>query len=85
MVTPWNKYCVDSWLFWNIDVVKDAGSAAELNEKCLITGVASVDRNKEERRLSESLREDLRQICTDFQLLPLKLYMDAIVNFLDDQ
>ena len=75
----------DSWLFWNIDVVKDAGSAAELKEECLTTGVASVDRNKEERRLSESLIEDLRRICTDFQLLPLKLYMDAIVNFLDDQ
>ena len=48
-----------------------------------MTGVVCVDKNKEERR-SASLREDLRQICLNFKALPLKLYMDAIVNFIDD-
>ena len=59
-------------------------SGIELKEECLTTGVVCVDKNKEERRLSASLREDLRQICLNFKALPLKLYMDAIVNFIDD-
>ena len=58
-------------------------SGIELNEECLTTGVVCVDKNKE-RRLSASLREDLWQICLNFKALPLKLYMDAIVNFIDD-
>ena len=58
-------------------------SGIELKEECLTTGVVCVDKNKE-RRLSASLREDLRQICLNFKALPLKLYMDAIVNFIDD-
>ena len=58
-------------------------SVIELKEECLTTGVVCVDKNKE-RRLSASLREDLRQICLNFKALPLKLYMDAIVNFIDD-
>ena len=66
-------------------IVKDAVSALELKEECMTTGVACVDKNKEERRLSAALREDLRQICKNFTELPLKLYMDSIVNFLEEK
>ena len=58
-------------------------SAIELKEECLTTGVVCVDKNKEERRLSDSLREDLRQICLNLKALPLKLYMDAILMVAD--
>ena len=51
-----------------------------LKEECQAVNVAVVDSNKAQRRLSDELRKDLKQICTDFDVLPLKLYMDAIVN-----
>ena len=51
-----------------------------LKEECQVVNVAAVDSNKAQRRLSDELRKDLKQICTDFDVLPLKLYMDAIVN-----
>ena len=51
-----------------------------LKEECQAVNVAAVDSNKAQRRLSDELKKDLKQICTDFDVLPLKLYVDAIVN-----
>ena len=44
-----------------------------LKEECQAVNVAAVDSNKAQRRLSDELRKDLKQICTDFDVLPLKL------------
>ena len=41
-----------------------------LREKCQAVAVVSVDKNKEQRRLSDELKKDLKQICKDFDILP---------------
>ena len=51
-----------------------------LREECQAVAVASVDKNKEQRRLSDELKKDLKQICKDFDILSLQIYMDTIVN-----
>ncbi len=51
-----------------------------LRDKCQAVAVASVDKNKEQRRLSDELKKDLKQICKDFDILPLQIYMDALVK-----
>ena len=49
-------------------------------EECQAVDVAAVDYNEAQRQLSDELRKNLKQICMDFDNVPLKLYMDAIVN-----
>ncbi len=51
-----------------------------LREECQAVAVASVDKNKEQRRLSDELKKDLKQICKDFEILPLQIFMDSVVN-----
>ena len=51
-----------------------------LEEEGQAVNVAAVDYNEAQRQLTDELRKDLKQICMDFDILPLKLYMDDIVN-----
>ena len=51
-----------------------------LKEEDQAVNVASVDCNEAQNQLSDELRKDIKQICMDFDFLPLKLYMDALVN-----
>ena len=53
-----------------------------LEEEGQAVNVAAVDYNEAQRQLTDELRKDLKQICMDFDILPLKLYIDAIVNLL---
>ena len=56
-----------------------------LEEEGQAVNVAAVDYNEAQRQLTDELRKDLKQICMDFDILPLKLYMDAIVNQLKNE
>ena len=56
--------------------------AIVLKEEGQAVNVAAVDYNEAQRQLTDELRKDLKQICMDFDILPLKLYIDAIVNLL---
>ena len=51
-----------------------------MKEECQAVNVAAVDCIKAQRQLSDELRKDHKKICMDFDILPLKLYMDALVN-----
>ena len=51
-----------------------------LKEEGQAVNVAAVDCNEAQRQLSDELRKELKQICMDFDILPLNLYMDAIIN-----
>ena len=53
-----------------------------LEEEGQAVNVAAVDYDEAQRQLTDELRKDLKQICLDFDILPLKLYIDAIVNLL---
>ena len=42
-----------------------------LEEEGQAVNVAAVDCNEAQRQLSDELRKDLKQICMDFDILPL--------------
>ena len=56
-----------------------------LKEEGQAVNVAAVDCNEAQRQLSDELRKDHKKICMDFDILPLKLYMDAIVNHFENE